>query len=322
MADYRVRCSCGNDMVVSEWALGAPLRCTACGAALEATEKNARPVATAPKSVGPTHEAPSGRAAASPMGADAAKAQEPLDRSRCSRCGRAFRGDWDMNHRAGAILCHICANLSPEKPKEDEPLWEASVYADGRKEIIDVPAEEVQPGLTAHNPERDQRIRRWVIVAAAIVFPIALYVVFTTETVVPPEAAQSAEELEKMAMNLPPALGYSVGAVLFLFRFAALAVALYFILHSRNRLPRETLLGNALSLGMVAAVIDAIGIVIRMVPCLGLFLHVILAVYILWELYDLQVSDFILLLVLLVVLYPVLEVVRNMIVGTLVLVFT
>ncbi len=316
MADYRVRCSCGKDTVVSEWALGAPLRCTACGAPIEATDKNTRPVEAPSKPVAPASDSPSNRPMSPPpMTPYAAKAEEQVDRSRCSRCGRSFRGDWDINHRGDALFCHICANLSPERPKEEEPLWEANVYSDGRKEIIDVPTEEVAPGLQAHNAEREQRIRRWVLLAAAIVFPIALYVVFTTETVVPPEAAKSAEDIKAMELHLPPALGYSIGAVLFVFRFAALAVALYFILHSRDRLPRETL-------GFVAAIIDALGIVIRMVPCLGLFLHVILAVYILWEMYDLQVSDFILLLVLLMVLYPVLEVVRNMIVGALVLVFT
>jgi hypothetical protein len=361
MADYRVRCECGKDTVLSEWALGAPLTCRACGRPLQATEKNTRPVedpaprrparsiedelpaspearvaerAARRQSPRPARDPRASRAsqAARPSvpGApeESAAPARPLGKNHCDRCGRPFRGDWDRYHRAGQVVCHICANQyqtpqeeSPE-PAAPEPLPPPqSVY----KGVLDQPILPDPEAPTARDVrETDELIRRWVIVAGVTCLVAVGFMLYTgvLDSNAPTPPPLTPDMMIEKAKELPKSAVYLTQAVLFVFRFATTIVALYILLRWRDKLPSAYFFASLLHIAVVAVFIQALGLGLLFVPCIGPLVHMFLAMYILWEVYDLELADFVMLAFFFFLLQPAVMVMRQFALGIIGLIYT
>lgn len=360
MADYRVRCECGKDTVVSEWALGAPLKCKSCGRPLEPTEANTRPAESTRVQTprGPEAElplSPEARIArrverpASPYQAPASRPATPAPRpaaptaaalptepaepsappppppaTECARCGRAFRGDWDRYRRGDKVLCHICANLihaeaAPEEEGAPTPPAALPPLVPEYKGVLDRPnlPEENDHGASDY-AARQERIRRWVLVAAVVTLVAALAVIMGDDTPLPtPDEAPVAEA----AKPLPPAVAITAAAIIFVFRFVNLGLALYVILRWKDRLPSDYLIVNIVWLLGVAIGLQGLGIILLMVPFIGFFVWLGLCAYILWDMYDLEFTDLLMLAVFLFLLQPVTMVLRQFVLGIIGLVY-
>ena len=96
---------------------------------------------------------------------------------------------------------------------------------------------------------------------------------------------------------------------------ANLTAALYLILRWKDRLPSDYLLVNIVQLSGVAIGLQALGLVIALVPCLGPLLWIGICAYILWDLYDLGIADILMLGVFLFILQPVTMVVRQVVLA-------
>ncbi|MDX9974049.1 MAG: hypothetical protein RBU21_13780 [FCB group bacterium] len=338
MADYLVRCTCGAETPVSEWAIGAPLRCKTCNRPLEITDKNARlapddqprrpresdmpispegrmhtrreqtkpspsprSVAPAPPPVAKTPFVPSMPEAPPP----------PPAATNCARCGRVFRGDWDRYRRAEGTLCHVCANLATAKPEEEpepEPVTPSPPYGGIEyKGVLDHPVLPREDDDTpADLAARQARIRQWVLVAAVVTLVLIAIVIATDDTPIPePDMSQTGEPVP----DLPPWATVAVVLTMFVFRSLGLGLALYLILHWKDRLPSDFLPANIVTLGIWALGLELLQLGMSVVP-LGGFLWIGVCMYILWDQFDLGFTDFLMLAVFLVLLQPLVMVLR------------
>ncbi len=343
MADYAVKCSCGQSTVVSEWALGASLKCRSCGRPLEATEKNTRAVEgtgrARPASAPPGSDLPpppearifakaeSAPPAAAPVQRDAAA--EPVSAppetpstTNCARCGRAFRGDWDRYHRAEGVICHVCANQY-----RDEPVAEAE--SAGPQELRNVPSREYtgvldhpnlpDPGFAAAR-ERSEFFRQAAIVAGILMIVISGVLLATgaldSEPLVSPVAQEGvAEDMPE----LPGWMPYALLAVRFLSNCATTLVALYLLLWWMRELPNDTLWANVLALSIVVAPLEALGVGLDFVRYIGPFLHVLVTAGVLYKVYGLDLVGLFLLAILGVLLRPLVTILEQFVVGFLAL---
>lgn len=334
MADYLVRCACGVETPVSEWAIGAPLRCQACKRPLEPVASNTRlavddsprrpresdlPISPegrmharreiakpspSPRSVAPAPPPPS-------MPAQPEAPEPPVQATNCARCGRVFRGDWDRYRRAAGVLCHVCANLAPEKSDEEAEVETATpVPAYGGVEykgVLDHPVLPREDESPADKTEREARFRQWVMLAAVVALVLAVIGIVTDDTPLPtPELSDTGEPVPE----LPTWATVTVFLTLFVFRGLNLGLALYVVLHWRDRLPSDFLPANIATLGLWALGLQLLQLAMSVVP-FGGFLWIGVCIYILWDQFDLDFTDFLLIAVFLFLLQPLVMVLRT-----------
>lgn len=195
-------------------------------------------------------------------------AQPAVSRDGCTRCGRAFRGDWDRYHTPQGVLCHICANLPAEAPPQDTMDETAGLTPaeqvrqampdDGPPPAVSRPEEE-EVAQTFFDEHREL-IRAIVLSAGVGVLLLAIVVGLFGDSSPPAESAdpavqaarqnQLAEKLEQTG------LGEWMPWILFGTRFVVgyfgeLAV-LYFTLYWSNALPNDRFVPNLLAVGAVA----------------------------------------------------------------------
>jgi hypothetical protein len=332
MADYLVKCVCGAETAVSEWAIGAPLRCKACKRPLQPTEKNTRPAEEpkqgfqAPKQSdlpmspeGRLHArreqanktpAPKAPKPAAPIipgiptpptasvvpqaPTEPEQPAPPVRETNCARCGRVFRGDWDRYRRSTGTVCHVCANLAPEKEPEEEsavPTPPPVIRGYEYKGVLDHPVLPRPDDVSPDQMEKDHnQFRQWIMLAGIVV--IALAILSLTGDNKGPETG-----------NLPlwatTALDWTVYGI----RSLVLGIALYFLLRWRDRLPSDFLLANVAILAGWSAGLQILCVAMDAVP-FGYFLWIAVCIYIFWDQFGIHPADSLLIALILLVTYP------------------
>ncbi|MEA3364095.1 MAG: hypothetical protein U9Q79_00520 [Candidatus Hydrogenedentes bacterium] len=294
MGKLRVTCECGHKFQVSDGAWGTDVVCGNCGTTFRINRNNARPLDEGP----PTEEAP--------------KKESP---DHCARCGRPFRGDWDKVVTPEGVICHICANQSPE-PATSETAFEAVappseetapdagdldvIDHDADDIVIDEEAQTLGKRFEDFRETRGFRTALWV--AAISVIVLAIVATFI-DTPPPPEEITTQTETESvggLGLFGPPqawteSQKTTVRVVMFVleavFLFAPTFAALFISLALADRLPGYHWLTSAVHVGIVSI---GVGLVLYLVSMIiGAFLGMIgtglaylVAIFFVWIIYD------------------------------------
>lgn len=246
-------------MRVSEYAVGMTAKCPKCGQSLQLSEENATPIVERHYA----RQAP--EAEVLPQVAE--RQERAPQATRCVRCGRLFRGDWDRHQSDKGILCLICADITGK-----------------RKQKAESDTRQVPHGLSPADDEAkeaDPRIRLAVAIASGLVIVITLYYVLSGEGPVPPGVGVSIEDVPPPRVQIPAGVVYTLN---FFFRILSVFLALYFALRAVDSLPRDTLAVNTLILVPVAAVLYVVPWLLWFYPMVGPGLcigaHIILTLFI------------------------------------------
>ncbi len=290
-------CPCGHQFRVSEFAVGMRGRCPSCRAPLTITEdlvcpaehESARPV-------------PSPQPAPSITPAPEASAR-PKSTSGCARCGRKFRGDWDVHTTFIGTVCHICYNiLGQESALSSETTSGTVAPVDSlHLDIEPLTADAARPRRTEAWTLRErlglseQLERRLILAAALFIVALAAYFFLTDGfSVEPPPPEVAAQEAAK---RLNPA-ELSTGAKVAFYGikvscgFLTTFLALYGLLHWIGRLPNDTVFANVIAVGAVSLLLGFV----RLLPG-GTYLGFALVYF----LYDLDFTDILKLILLQIV---------------------
>jgi len=258
VVDIRVSCPCGNEMVMSEFAVGMRTTCPSCGHPLNVSWQNSRPL----DSDEPTVAVPVSEVAAksdASLFAQEQPAEKPrLGKNHCDRCGRPFRGEWDRHEANEGALCNICVNLVRQVDPNDASSGFVAPIDTLRIERDDEPV----PAPVA--PTEDQRSwfeRNWptegtmqkialygglaVVVLAALVFVTSGFDVPEMDTVGKVVADGSTE-------TVPEPAGIAFYVISMITGYFGVYLGMYIFLSWGNRLPNETLIPNLIAVAPVA----------------------------------------------------------------------
>lgn len=260
MVNIRVNCPCGNEMVMSEFAIGMKTTCPVCGKPLSVTWQNSRSLdSEAPTSSIPVSDE-AARNDASLFGHAQSGTTPRAGKHHCDRCGREFRGDWDRHQTGSGMLCNICVNLvqkaDPEDPASGYVAPIDTVRIERNEEIVPAPAlesgEDRRSWLEKNWPSDDTMHKVALYAGIAVVVLAAL--VFITTGFDVPEASKGAQTATDDATpNIAHATGVAYYAVNAFTQFFGVFLGLYLFLHWSNRLPNDTFLLNLIALTPVAA---------------------------------------------------------------------
>lgn len=263
MVDIRVHCPCGNEMVMSEFAVGMRTTCPACGSPLTVSWQNSRPLDSdeQPVASASTPDARVEAFASDDTEEVVFQPQEPSSRAgkhHCARCGRPFRGDWDRYQSPEGIVCNICANLVREA--------DASKLSAGYVRPIDtvrlehdeepVPLPTVEPDeeelswLERHWPSEETMSKVALYSGIAVIVIAALVFIFSGFEGPEPASTTGAEEVATTTQ--PTVTGVAYWAILGFTRFFGAFLGLYLFLAWGNRLPNEDVRLNLIALAPVA----------------------------------------------------------------------
>ncbi|GMV91245.1 MAG: hypothetical protein AMXMBFR82_10230 [Candidatus Hydrogenedentota bacterium] len=255
MTNIRVSCPCGNEMVMSEFAIGMKTTCPVCGKPLSVSWQNSRSL----DSEAPTTSIPVSEEAARH---DASLFSEnQLDKPRagkhhCDRCGREFRGDWDRHQTGSGTLCNICVNLVQQADPEDPSSGFVAPIDTMRLEKNEdplpaptmEPAEDDRSWLEKNWPSEETMQKVALYAGIAVVVLAAL--VFVTSGFDVPEASREAPAADTPTVQ--PVAGYVFYAVNAFTQFFGVFLGLYLFLSWSNRLPNDTFVLNLIALTPVA----------------------------------------------------------------------
>lgn len=254
VADIRVSCFCGNEMVMSEFAVGMRTTCPACGKPLTISWRNSRPL----DSEEPLASVPPGEASEQGSAATLFEGGEPpapkAGTHYCARCGRAFRGDWDRHETSDGLLCNICVNLvqpvDPSRPASGYVAPIATIRIDRNEDLVPPPSEVSEKGLTwweRHRPA-DETMQKIALYSgiAVIVLAAAVFVFGGNDA---PEPGASSVPGEAAAE--PTVTGVAYWIITGITRFFGSFLGLYLFLHWGNRLPNERVVLNLIALAPV-----------------------------------------------------------------------
>ncbi len=238
MGILEVACGCGQRISVPESAYGTSQPCPRCGGNIYVSLSSLR------ASVSPA-EAPQRAPAASPAAAPPAV---ELRAETCTRCGRAFRGDWD---RQPGGLCNICANQAAPVHDRPEPAREASspAAAPPTRRMLMPEYHQVSPYIIEEakpKAKRDMKKmkREAIVLGVAFLITMALIVILPTDQIVNRDQWEAKGEVSRAWAGV-------VIAVKIVSIFAGSFIAFYIVLHRADKLPRETFLGNTIAVGPV-----------------------------------------------------------------------
>lgn len=255
MANIRVSCPCGNEMVMSEFAVGMKTTCPACGKPLNVNWQNSRPLdAEEPTAAVPVSE----RAAQGDASLFAgAQAETPrAGKHHCDRCGRPFRGDWDRHQTGSGTLCNICVNLvRPADPADPSSGFVAPIDTLRIEKNEDpIPAPTLEPldderSLLEKYWPSEETMHKIALYGGIAVIVLALLVFITSGFEAPEESKSVATE---DVPEITRATGIAYYAVNAFTQFFGVFLGLYLFLHWSNRLPNDTFLLNIIALTPVA----------------------------------------------------------------------
>lgn len=258
MVDIRVRCQCGNEMVMSEFAVGMRTTCPKCGKPLNVSWKNSRPLDSeeTPTAVQVPEEVAKGDAT---LFEDGQRSEKPrLGKNNCDRCGRAFRGEWDRHETSQGVLCNICVNLVQQvDPTNPSSGYVAPIDTLRLEQNVDpIPAPTIETGeddrtWLEKNWPTDEMMHKVALYSGVTVVVIAVLVFLFSGFGAPtPSPGTTVESGTTQTISQPTGVAYFV--VRGITSFLGAYIGLYIFLAWGNRLPNETLTLNLIALVPVA----------------------------------------------------------------------
>ncbi len=260
VVDIRVSCPCGNEMVMSEFAVGMRTTCPKCGKPLNVNWKNSRPLDSeeAPMAVPVSEEAAKGDASLFDEGA---QPEEPrLGKNQCERCGREFRGEWDRHETLQGVLCNICVNLvqqtDPTNPSSGYVAPIDTLRLEQNADPIPAPtietSEDDRSWLEKNWPS-DETMHKVALYSGVAVVVLAALVFLFSGFGAPEPSPSSGTAVEN---GTAPTISHTTGVAYFIIQgitsFVGAYIGLYIFLAWANRLPNETLTFNLIALTPVA----------------------------------------------------------------------
>ncbi len=268
----------------------------------------------------------------SPYSRSAAANEAP--QGQCSRCGRAFRGDWDIHRTNKGALCNICFNRAADDLEERPQAIDAApppgidssvmgVYEDHSDTI----ARERAPkssDMPAWMAKHEKAWRAAIGIAAAIVVALGMYYAFfdtappPSERVVQQQGEAIDSENAAPAETAPLAIVIPVQAVMWLLGMIA---PLYITLVLVNKLPHDNLLFDAIHVFGVSLLLAIVGTFTSFVPLVGFVIFIVFAAGILFYFYEFGLYQLFMFIILSVLLAPFLVVLNQFVMGSLALLF-
>ena len=332
MSEVVVWCECGASQRMSEFAVGMPALCTKCGKSLtytrvESTEKPPAQVAKPSSDLHPIYgyrPIDGGGEVARPQARNSPEwRQEPVGPSVvsggykpeansggpsqagefgvCDRCKKSFRGAWDKHETAMGTLCNICANRPiavDTVGKKGEVQTTPRVVKQREEELQRMSVEDAlraqpKPEMRKAGPPVP---RNYLLIAAGCVVFLALFVFFTEPSI---DNTSFVGEMtdhtitKKPEVVITPATLWATRGIDFLGWWLGIALPVYIMLATQNKLPFDTFVPNFLHTSMVGLIIAFLSILTGMVPLVGLVLNIAVTIYIIYEFYDCGFTDYI-----------------------------
>lgn len=294
-----VRCGCGHQIVVSEFAEGMTLPCPNCGQPLTVTHANSQPLEEQAPDPMPIVRFDSGDdddLEYTPLQTDAVK-------TRCARCGKEFRGDWDRHPSSMGVLCNICSNLVAQQRTEqqatgyvppvdmlkiDAPMDVTPPQPPGVEEVV-------QDFWERYKPDREMKQR--IAIGAAVAFGLyTMYLLISGAWMLEPAPDGAEPTAAETVASDPASLPVWARAVFHVLRlsgsFVSMFFAIYIFLTLSRRLPEETFAANVLRLAVPVLVIGTVWWGALMLP-FGFVLSLILVPLAIWYFFGLESHDLI-----------------------------
>lgn len=303
MAELICTCSCGFKIRVTEQALGTRKQCHMCGETFVVSDANSVSLDAPPTISRKPLEA------ISPL--DGGKHGGPQE---CARCGRPFRGEWDRYYAAQGMVCHVCAHLvGPGKANENMP--QATPIVPPRVTVPPSRIEQHPPESEAQPAEQSwmdrfeefkktQTFRVGLYASAFSVIAIGIFYSFfytwpddsvpaagTTATETAPEEGGAMG----LALLAPPdkltegqheGIRILVWVIRVMLHFLPRFLAILITLHMAGGLPGSGWFAASLHMAVVA-------IITALISTYVIFVGFLLALYVLYEIYDLGFGDLI-----------------------------
>ena len=293
MDELVLTCTCGWSTRVPGSALGNFGKCGRCGARIDVTKANTRPLTQAEKDVDlflDDEWSPDTNAGSRTDRTDrtdrtnrdsSAGAAELGAAGRCSRCGREFRGDWDINRVDEETICDRCA-----RSVEALDLGAAPPARPTAPAVSEVTKAMSRGGFTGREDriaeerlaEQQRQRRRVEMVVLLVIAVITLLVVNLWPTGEAPPAPAPSESAQAMPAEAPRELGPLVVGIGFALAVATKVLALYLALMTVNKLPNDGFARNLLVLLPVGALLYVVG----WLPLVG-FIAAVIIVHVLYE---------------------------------------
>lgn len=301
-----VYCGCGVRMRAPESALGMQGVCVRCGNTIVVGEQNSLPLLDTPHPLPPLKNIMA-RPQAAPAYQDVRYTPDsgispsahagPTPKSHaCARCGRTFRGAWDRNRSAEGEVCHICAQRLDVAPPVPEPAQAAppplyDLANPQTRHTLSPQAAQIGFFRRILDPLRaaweDWRIGGAVLAGVAVVlilladrFRVAEYIAEFFAAPADLDSAAIAPWVHGLAFTL-----------VVLRPVVQHFIMLYMLLAWCDVLPNDTFVKNLVALGAVAVVLALIGWCVAMFFILDFFLAMVLQVYFVVYLYDLNLEQ-------------------------------
>jgi hypothetical protein len=307
MTQFLIKCGCGHQRRVTESSIGLVGKCPKCGRELVVTEDALRP---AEDEVSPfvAEEAQ----APSPFARDENELFEyqPANRGpHCARCGKPFRGDWDMRQTDEGVLCNICANRAHEHTGgEGSPLPTAAQRAEIEATIQENQEATVARQVAVEQAKREEdarrieksflgipedRMRRAALLGAGVVLLLCFYYAFLAEPSAAPPPETEAAATAPQDQQLPAAVGYVVWGIGLAASLVAEFIALYMVLRWAKKLPNDVFRYDLVAVGLAAIIIWLVRLVpFKYIPLLGIVMIGVREVIVLYALHEVYRLDF------------------------------
>jgi len=316
MADLMLTCDfCRHRMRVSEFQLGMEVVCPNCKAELTVSEGNTIPLEVKEPAV--EYE---------PFAAktkDERSAQEH-GTERCERCDAVIRGDWDRYETDAGTWCHRCVNRV-RTDDEDEVrvlrrggaeaaaaatavtggLGPEYVMPDGvmdqpltREDIIRQHTERARAEWEAKQPKDDRPafMRDYPRAWRAVLWSLVAFVFLSTAYyffIVPESGTRVIEEDIRIAETIRQApLGIRISLSLSFWLLASV-VPLYATLYMAEKLPTGAVIPDAIHVTAMSILLAVLALGTTIFPLVGHLVYMVLAILILWSVYEMNFSDFI-----------------------------
>ena len=216
------------------------------------------------------------------------------DRTRCARCGRALRGDWDRHEREEGLLCNVCARqLPPERTPWDPPVERGTIPPPSDHELRELARLTNRREKPPRDPDKYRTLPAFLAFGATTLLLIWL---------LPVEEWLNSLMLNVFSTEMPPRgtpAYYRVLAVALVNTYLAQVAALYLAALQADRLPHDHFFMNLAHVAMVSLFLCFLSFVASVFSTFTPGMYVLLVyglvgaiqVYLIWSIYNLALAD-------------------------------
>jgi hypothetical protein len=242
---------------------------------------------------------------------------QPGDSNLCPRCKRLYRGIWDREETSEGIMCHRCANLIVG---HEPSVITRDAAAKVREHPAGSPAPEAEAALPFH-----ERYRGQLIYFGVSLFLLALIAVLPVERWI---GAALYGQVADAEPTMHPEWNRLFAVLSFVLGLAGYYIALHMTLQAAGRFEgwdwKETV-PYVLKGALIVYLWMVVLIMVSWYPLVGMLLFgmgAVLIPLILWSIYELSVSEFLILAFFLSLTHPLLWALGHLIYGILAFIIT